>query len=357
VTLYGNRRPTTLLLTLCTALIFAAFGCTQVIIEGGDGDDDDDDTEVTSRLFVVNDGNDTVTSYDTDEGLDGEQLPLTNLEAGSDTSLFQPRDLVVTDEGILFVSRQNGGIVGYDPAEEADLDQPAARVIEGSATLLNQTLSLAVDPALDVLFVGESDASHGILRFDAVSDSSFDGDVPPAAMFNPPDRAPSDVAPMTIDAMVLDDEGNLFVSDSSGSNINSSRILVFADAASADGETMPLAVITSAAWGGIEDLAFHGGSLYIVDGSDIVYRLDHAATLDGDVVPDVMFTFGVLTSSFRGIEVSADGTGYVSDSGEHTISTFFDISSFDGPVEPDAVLEGTDTDLFTPRHMFLVEPH
>lgn len=337
-------------------LVAVALGsCTTAPIDDGFDDDDDDDQDVQAVLFVVNDGTDTVTSHDA-AALDGEEPALTELNAGAATSLFQPRGIVVTTEDVLFVSRQNGGIVGYEPSGDADGDQPASRVIEGNSTLLNSTISLEYDPATDILFAGEASADDGILVFDSVSDPSFDGDLDPDRMFNPPDRAPSDVAPMTVNAMVLDDSGNLYVADTSGSNLNSSRILVFADAANADGEVTPIATITSSAWDVIDDLAFDAGSLFIVDSSENVFRIDDVAAVDGDITPDATITINEFGASLRGIEIAEDGTGLVSDAGRSLILSLFDIGGLDGTVTPDAELGGSDTELFTPRHMALVEP-
>lgn len=328
--------------------------CTTAPIDDGD-DDGDGQPDIEAILFVVNDGTDTVTSHDA-AALDGEEPALTELNAGAATSLFQPRGIVVTAEDVLFVSRQNGGIVGYEPSGDADGDQPASRVIEGNSTLLDSTISLELDPAADMLFAGEASADSGILVFDNVSDPGFDGDISPERMFNPPDRAPSDVAPMTVNAMVLDDEGNLYVADTSGLNLNSSRILVFADAANADGEVTPIATITSSAWDVIEDIAFDAGSLYVVDGSENVFRIDGVEFVDGDITPDATITISEFGASLRGIEIASDGTGLVSDGSRHLILSLFDIGGLDGTISPDAELGGSDTELFTPRHMALVEP-
>ena len=312
-----------------------------------------DNTDDASRLFVVN-NNSGITSYGDPAGSIGNATPLTDLPAGASTNIFQPRSLVVTTGGQLIVARQNGGLSVHDNALTATGGTLANRTVEGVATLLDAPIALAYDATNDRLYVGGIDTDEGILVFDDVSANTFTGNLAPNRKFNPPDRAPSNNMSMTIDSMALDENGVLYVSDTSGLNQNSSRILVFQNPGAANGETAPDRTIISLNWGGIEDIFVDlDDRLYVVDGSNQIEVIDDASTAENLIVPSRTITLTGTGIDLHGI--LAQGRGFVADSGNHAIAMLLNIGTLSGMRTADGAITGNDTELSTPRHMFLIE--
>ncbi|HPF38324.1 MAG TPA: hypothetical protein P5081_15890 [Phycisphaerae bacterium] len=313
-----------------------------------------DNTSV-DRLFVVNNAS-GITSHSNPASNNGNVAPATSLPAGAATDIFQPRSLVVTKMGQLIVARQNGGLSIHDDALTATGNTAADRIVEGAATGLDAPIALAYDADNDRLFVGCINATDGILVFEDVSETSFNGNVAPVRMFNPADRSPSVSTEMTIDALHFDSAGRLFVSDSSGVNQNSSRILRYDNPGTASGETTPNGIVTSLSWGGIEDLFVDDSDhLYVVDDSEEIEVLDDASTLNVVVTPDRTITLNGSSVALRGIEVDSQGRGFAADTGNSKILILLNIASLTGAVDANASISGANTDVSAPRHMFIVQ--
>ncbi|MFO0972578.1 MAG: hypothetical protein U1A27_03935 [Phycisphaerae bacterium] len=308
----------------------------------------------SSTMFVVN-NNFSVTSY-SPANENGEVAPDTELPAGGSTDIFQPRAILISPSQELFVGRANGGITIHENALTATGNTHADRIIEGPATKLDSPIAFAYDATHDRLYVGNTSADDGILRFDDVSDPTFDGNLAPDEEFNPPDRAPSDVAPMTISDMELDDNDRLYVADSSGLFVNSSRILVFTSAGTRSGEVAPSRTITCTAWDVIEDFALgNDGRLYVLDGSNHIFIFDNASTLNNAVTPSRTATISGVGVALRGITFDSTGRAYVADGGNSEIHTFTSLGTTSGTATPATTLSGADTRLFSPRHMSILE--
>jgi len=325
---------------------------------GGDnGNDNAGDTQ--AALYVVNnDGGGSVTFYNNAESLDGEITPDGEVEAGAATSLFQPRSVVVTNSGRLLVSRQNGGIVGYNNATALSETTPADLVVDGNNTLLESPIAFAYDALNDRLFVGNINGTDGILVFDNVSQAGFNGEIAPDRTFGPPDRAPFDNPPLTIDAMHIDAGGNLYVSDSEGDiTVNSNRILVFANASAATGSVTPSRTINSNDWGKHEDIFVDDvrDVLYVVDAASVICIFAGASTLDGTLSPSSTIQVNVALANLQGIVVTRDGVGLVADRESSAIFSFDDIANRVGLLTPDRSLGGFETQLRGPRQLWLVE--
>ncbi len=312
-----------------------------------------------SQLFVVN-NNAELTSYRGALSLDGEEAPTTRLSLGASTSLFQPRAAVLTETGRLLVARQNGGIVGYDEGASADGETPASVVVEGAGTGLDTPIAFAYAGASDTLYVGGPQMDEGVLVFSAVSSAAFDGEVAPARSFGPSDRAPHDATgtiEMSVDALVLDGSGRLFLSDTSGEHVNNSRVLFYEAPQALDGAAEPDAVITSVAWGTIEDMAIDAdGTLYVVNASDTVFVYDAASQLEGEVQPSRTIRVAVGGASIKGVLVAPSGLGFVADDENHAIHSFEDFANLSSEAAPHRTLDGFETRLRNPRKMFLVTP-
>lgn len=322
------------------------------------GDNGNDNSGVMQpALYVVNNDGPSVTFYNNAESLNGEIMPDGEVEAGAATSLFQPRSVVVTNTGRLLVSRQNGGIVGYNDATVLNDTTTADLVVDGNNTLLEAVISFAYDLVNDRLFVGNINGTDGILVFDNVSQAGFDGEVAPNRTFGPPDRAPFDNPPLTIDAMHIDANGDLYVSDSMGDNSpNRNRILVFTNAGAATGSVTPARTINSDAWGKHEDIFVDGDDvLYVVDAASLICIFAGASTLDGMQSPSSTIQVNIALANLQGIVVTRDGTGLVADRENSAIYSFDDIANRFGLLTPDRTLEGFETQLRGPRQLWLVE--
>lgn len=340
------------------ALVMVALGmdCPGTNPMGNTNDNQNNNSNTSvDRLFVVNNVS-SVSSFPAPATTNGNVAPSTRLPAGATTDIFQPRGIAVTAQNILIVARQNGGLSLHDNALTATGDTAADRIVEGAATGLDAPISLAYDAANDRLFVGSINAANGILVFDNVSETAFDGNVAPDRMFNPPDRAPSANTEMTIDALHFDSQGRLWVSDSSGLNVNSSRILRYDNPGTASGQTAPNGIVTSLSWGGIEDLFVDTDDhLYVVDDSDQIEVLDDATNLGVVVTSDRTITLNGSSVALRGIIVDSQGRGFAADSGNSQIAILLNIASLTGAVDANDTIAGAMTQLSAPRHMVIVQ--
>lgn len=310
----------------------------------------------SKQLFVVN-NNISVTSHTSADTANGDVLPATELPAGAVTDLFQPRAIAVTKDNLLLVGRQNGGITVHNNATTVTGNKLADRIIEGNQTLLGGPISFAYDKTNDRLYVGDIDAPSGVIVFNNVGGAGFTGNKAPDRKFNPPDRKPDDVSGMTINAMDFDSAGGLYVADTSGLNLNSSRILVFDTPATSSGSTTPARTLTSLSWTVIEDLAIDSlGNMYVVDGSANVYVYTNIAAANNVIAPARTITISGNGVALRGILIGMNGVGYVADAGNHAVHKFNDIKAEQGSQQGDTIIDGSNTGLFTPRQMFIVEP-
>ena len=330
----------------------------EVTVSDGNGGTDKDSVTIEvegarGTLSVANNDSGRVTIYDLSD-LDGEVEPILRIDAGATTSLFQVRSIVATQGGEIIASRQNGGLAFFADNLNAAGNVPAAAVLEGASTKLEMPISLALDDSASLLYVGNVNAASGILVFDVSNVGG--GNVAPLRMFSPPDRAPFNSTQMTLDALWLHD-GALYASDTSGLNANSSRILVFADAAAASGQATPVRTITSADFGNIEDIIIDSNDiLYVVDGTNQVKVFDNASTRNGVLTPDRVITIGGTPApDLQGIALSSDGIGYLADRENSAIYSINDIATQGGAVVPSATLSGFNTRLAGPRQMFVLE--
>jgi len=310
------------------------------------------------QLWVVN-NNISVTSHTSADTANGDVEPKTELPAGAVTNIFQPRAVAVTKDNRLLIGRQNGGITVHNDASTITGNKLADRIVEGNQTLLDGPISFAYDKTNDRLYVGDIDAANGVLVFNNVGDAGFTGNKAPDRKFNPPDRKPDDVSGMTINALEFDAAGNLYVADTSGLNLNKSRILVFDTPATASGSTTPARTITSLSWSVIEDMAIDAdGNLYVVDGSANIYVFSNIGAANNVITPSKTITITGNGVSLKGILIGMNGIGYVADSGNHDVHKINGIKDpgKTGSLQGDTVINGSNTGLFSPRQMFLIEP-
>lgn len=318
------------------------------------GNNNNNTNDNVGRLFVVNNAT-SVSSFAADAN--GDVAPLTELPTGASTDLFQPRAIMVTKENVLLVGRQNGGVTSHINALTATGATLSTRITEGTDSKLEAPISFAYDQANDTLYVGNINADEGILVFNNVSMSTFTGDLIPDGKFNPDDRSPTNTTDMTIDAMWLDSDGVLYVSDTSGLNVNRSRVLIFKTPGTASGETVPDGILESMDWANIEDIAVDTlGNLYIVDGTETIKRVDDAQNQTGNVTPDVVLTVPGSLVDLAGITITSENVCYVADMGNDEIHSILNIDTLaTSTITPATTISGNDTGLFTPRQLWFVE--
>ncbi len=327
---------------------------------GGDvntnGDMDSNGVDL-SRLYVVNNDGPSVTFYSGAETLNGEIAPDGDVEAGAATSLFQPRSVVVTNTGRLLVSRQNGGIVGYNDSTTLNEDTTADLVVDGNSTGLESPIAMAYDAAEDRLFVGNVNAQDGILVFDNVSGPGFDGNIAPNRMFGPPDRVPFDPTVFTVDSLFVAPNGDLFVSEAEGDiTVNRNRILVFTNPGEAEGETLFTQRINSNDWEKHEDIFVDEEDvLYIVDATDTIKMVNNVSTIIDETVVPTTLTVDIDLVNLQGIVVTREGTGLVADRGNSAIYSYDSIAGRTGTAGPDRTLDEFDTQIRGPRQIWVVE--
>src|SRR5262245_21514568 len=168
-------------------------------------------TTGSPTLFVL-DGRFGITSYGGPVP-NGNVPPLTNLSLLND-DLAIPRRYGITRTGQLIVSRIDDSLIIFDNAKTVTGSVQPNRIVKGNATLFNNPKSLALDVANDRLFVAGNNATDGILVFDNVSSTAFNGNVAPSRTF-----IPDAFGAMNVNAMSLDSTGALFVYDENRGNI------------------------------------------------------------------------------------------------------------------------------------------
>ncbi len=238
-----------------------------------------------AALYVVNQQEDFISFVNFDTAR-GNVAPSTRLSRSAATGLTQPRATVVTASGRLLISRGNGGILGWNDATTAVGSRLPDIEVNGTSTGLASAIAFAYDRDADRLFTGSTQADSGILVFDGVSSAAFDGDIPPDRTFGPDDRVPFATAgtvKMTIDALKLDG-GKLYVVDTSGAALNSSRIMVFNSPSGANGATNPARTITGP-WSKVRSIEIANGRMFAVDDTNVLFVIDNIGTASGAVTP------------------------------------------------------------------------
>lgn len=304
-------------------------------------------------LYVVN-ATDDFTSYAHFQTADGAVPPTTRLSIGATTGLTQPRTVAVTKTGRLLISRGNGGILGWNDATTADgTDQPDV-TIDGPATGLVQPIAFAYDPQADRLFVGNTVSDLGILVFDNVSSFLFDGDVAPHRAFGPNDRVPfnggANTIKMTIDALTLDG-GTLYAVDTSGANLNSSRIMVYTNPATANGQANPARTITGP-WTKIRSIDVHNNRLYAVDDSNVLFLINNISSASGLINPTRVTIEGSVVA-LRAVGVFHGQTYFLDENNAAILAIAEVLDGSDTSVAPDRAIEGFATRLRLPTSFFI----
>ncbi len=304
----------------------------------------------TKILFVANSLGNNVTAYGfTDPArLSGDVAPDANV-VGFQTQLNAPTAVVIDNSAALLVNNSaTPAITGY--ANALDLaalngDTAPNRIVQGAATGLVGSASMALETANDLLFVAEVDT--GVINVYANASSSFNGNVAPVRTITSTDVA----VPRGINFGAND---QLYVAN----GLDVDNVVVFANASALVGSVSATRVIQSPAFADVFDAFIDANNtLYVVNGAGGRNRVDifaNATTLDGTVLPDASINV-IGAGNISAIVVDFAGNGYIADSANNAIYGYNAIVTRSGLVPPDRTLQGANTGLAGPLRMFLHE--
>jgi hypothetical protein len=249
----------------------------------------------------------------------------------------------------LYVGNFGGGgrtISVFTSALTATGDAVADRIITGSTTSVLGASGLVRDPGIDQLYVaGFASNSVGVYALA----SSASGTTVPARIIT------SATTTMTAPyGLWLDTAADrLYVSA-----YNANSIFVFDNASSADGATVPSRIITSSGTSTLNG----PGNMWLDKAADQLYVTtqkifpnsqimvyNNASTADGNTVPSRIITSATTTLNALGLwlDKAADRL-YVSGFNTNNIAVFDSASTADGPTVPARVIAGANTTLRQP---------
>lgn len=201
------------------------------------------------------------------------------------------------------VTASGVNILVFKNAAAATGNVPADAVLQFSASSIHP-VSMVLDQVNDRLFIGDS--AQNIRVFDHASMLASGAMVP--------NRIISDPKNILSDGMALDSAGRLLVSSRDGSN--PAHISIYANAATANGVVSPVAIITGPSTflsmgdpGALSVFngpgASAGGDLYVSVESGKVLVFANIATANGDVMPSRTICISTQAS---GLSLAVDGS-------------------------------------------------
>jgi len=294
------------------------------------------------RLFIANYNGNNVTSYADPSTVNGNIAPDTNLFGGQ-TQLAQPFYLTVDNGGALSVANFAGArVTSYDDADTTNGNLAPDRNVQGMASQLVNPRSLAHQSATDLMYVLDS-ASRLIYVFADASTAAFNGNLAPIRTI---DATAFLVNPQGIH---MDDSDQLYVSDAAGT------VFVFANASSLNGVIAPTRIITSAVFTTPIDVFIDQfDNMLVVDlTGGFVYTFNNASSRNGNVAPDFSLQVQGATALYA-IAVDSQGAGYLANLG-NSVFSYDGIATLNGLLAPDRTIQGDNTLLNTPVHVYISE--
>lgn len=308
---------------------------------------------VTPTLFVTSAAGPNVVGFAYPWTVSGNAVPNTVL-TGAATKLMLPWATVAIANGTLLVSNIDGtgsdrpSITGYVNAASATGNLAPILEVTGAATSLVSPRSMAYHAATDTLLVADVGVPS-ILVYDDVSQSAFNGNVPPSRIITSNDLA----GPQGV---YLASNGDLYVA-----NNGNNGIAVFANAHEANGTIAAARLITSAdlvAAGSLQAVCVdRSDNLFAADSSGKVFRFSNASALNGAVTPAATIQVQtMIATSLTAIAVDSGGHGYVLDGGANSAVYVYDsIATRQGTLAPDRTITGQATRLVLPQRLFFWE--
>ncbi len=297
-------------------------------------------------LFVANSLGNNITGFRNLPSAAGDVSPFINL-AGQATLLSGPRDVALTAGGSLIVCNfVSASLTIYNDALSANDNQSPDRVVTGSLTQLINPAKLAMDRSRDVLYVMNKFSSTTILVFADVSRLEFNGDVPPVRTIT----ISPDCGCTQIDDIAFAGPDTLYLLDCANN-----RILAIDHVSTKNGEVMPSREIASSAFTNLIDLTVDtNDNLIVINGANTVLIFSGAVSRKGVVVPTREFSVSD-SLSLSVVITDHQGTGYFSDFFNNAIYELDHLVTLTGPVTPDRILKGANTQLNGPYGMAILE--
>lgn len=327
-----------LMLTLA-ATTLALSACDTNVGGLGDPGDGPDPTE-TARLWVVSPNTDLLSFVNPGSLFGANVLPNTELELGISNQVVSPKDVVVSQSGVLLIA--NGvGISIYENALTASGPRQADRVVAGPNSEINSPIAVAIDRPNDVLFVSENFAQNAIYVFDNVSQPNFNGDPLPDRMISTDDTS-FDPEQMAFDS------GDLYV-------VSRDEILVYANASTLDTmDAVPDRIISGPLLNDPIISIDSRGRLVVANQNDTILIWNNAAGLDGSPAPDLMLTINGA-GRLEAAVIDSDDRLYAAERNDAVIYSLDSISELSsGSLNADRAIESNA--LLTPDRLFLFEP-
>lgn len=304
----------------------------------------------TPTLYVVS-SNGTVSGWTEPHNRDGNEAPQSHL-SGAGTRLDLANDVVVDAGRAILVSTRTGQINSWNEGLLAP-DAPPNRLVSGELSLLATPTAMALDRARDILFVPDLRAGGvgGVIVFDGVSRSRFDGEAAYARAFWTQSLPDMNVTGATYDTA----RDLLYLVEASLGGV-----LVYEDASAANGNTAVSRllgaqsseiVLTDVHIDSAGDRLY--GSAYSTGASSegLILIWDNASSVHGTTPPDRQIRVGTHLTS---IVVDSTNRGYAAER-SNAIYSFDGIDSLNGEVGPSRTIEGSATLLSEPSALALVE--
>ncbi len=281
---------------------------------------DEPDALTQTMLYVISSG---LQGYRDAGTLRGPTITATT-DLDSDPA-GDPVDAAFDARGALYVisSLNTGTIAVYDNPLTATGNRTPDRMVSGDLTGLFIPTGLAIDVENDLLYVsnGFSNSVSHVVVFDLGTPDAFDGNVEPISTFD-----------VDMDSVLFADQvqfanGSLYV-------VDAPEILVFDSPADLKGPAIPDRVITNAAFDDNIQIHLADADRMIVasgdtGGTDQVFILERASTLDGAVEPDVVLTVARTTGTADTIFAAIDSQDrlFIADGWNGVIYTFDNAST------------------------------
>ena len=302
-----------------------------------------------SRLYTSDFNNNSISVFNNAGSADGNIYPDRTV-IGAATLLNEPSSIWLDKASDrLYVADYNASsILVFNNASTINGNAAPARVISGAATTLNAPYSVLYDAGSDSLYVPDC-VTNSVLIFNSAS--TINGNVAPSRSIS--GASTTLACPLTVWYDATSDQ--LYVSNYDGQSVS-----VFSNASTATGNVAPSRTIT----GGNTTLSGPfplwldpiSDQLYVgnYDSSSILV-FNNASTADGNIAPSRTISGASTTlSELWGLFLdAANNRLYVMDPGAAGVLVFNSASTINGNVTPDRTITGSNTGFSYPTGIWL----
>ena len=261
-----------------------------------------------NRLYVANNGNNSILIFDNADTINGETTP-NRAVSGGQTNLSSPAGVSVDTGNILYVTASNNAILVFNNASTVDGDVAPSRTISGTATTLSSPSGIYVDTANNRLYAANP-GNGSIVVFNNASTAT--GNIAPdRTVLNSgvPLLSPGSITgDVTRDLLYVAESGSIFVLNNASTMQNSPPPVVRTVTM-----TVPLYFTYAVSVDASRD------RLYAATSTSVL-AFNNASTLTGSPSPDS--TIGGLVTPVGLFVDSTRDLLYVSDQGTNSIKVF-----------------------------------